>query len=95
MCYGYAKQVRALLGGGSLLRTITLDVGVGGLSRASCATGLEVAVSHVPGVERLMVDLAIERLAVTSTPTAPACRPSRKPSSAGLVQGDRHDGMGD
>jgi cation transport ATPase len=65
MCYGYAKQVRALSGGGSLMRTITLDVGGGGLSRASCAAGLEMAVSHVPGMERLTFDLAMERVAVT------------------------------
>jgi P-type Cu+ transporter len=44
---------------------ITVDVGVSGMSCASCVASLETALSRVPGVEHVSVNLATERVTVT------------------------------
>jgi P-type Cu+ transporter len=46
------------------MRSITVDIGVSGLSCASCLASVEAAVSRVPGVERVTVNLATERAMV-------------------------------
>jgi P-type Cu+ transporter len=43
----------------------TVDVGVSGMSCASCVASLEAALSRVPGAERANVNLATERATVT------------------------------
>ena len=66
------------------MRTITLAVAVGGLSCASCAAGLEAAVSHGPGMEGVTVDLAMERVAVTFDTDATSVHAIATSISAGL-----------
>ncbi len=47
------------------MKRTTLDIGIGGMSCASCVAHVEEALSHVPGVERASVNLATERATVT------------------------------
>ena len=42
-------------------RPMTADMGVGGMSCASCAASLEAALGRVPGVTQVSVNLATER----------------------------------
>jgi P-type Cu+ transporter len=65
--------------------SITLDVGVGGLSCGSCAASLEAAVSHVPGGERVTVDLVVARVTVTFDTDATSLPAIVKTVSAGVV----------
>jgi Cu+-exporting ATPase len=46
------------------MRPITVDLGISGMSCASCVTSLETALGRVPGVERVSVNLATERATV-------------------------------
>ncbi|MBI3326765.1 MAG: heavy metal translocating P-type ATPase, partial [Nitrospinae bacterium] len=47
------------------MKRTTLDVGIGGMSCASCVATLEEALGRVPGVEQVSVNLATERATVT------------------------------
>jgi P-type Cu+ transporter len=47
------------------MKSITVDLSVSGMSCASCVASLEAALSRVPGVERVSVNLATERATVT------------------------------
>src|SRR5687768_6112035 len=47
------------------MRQITVDLGVGGMSCASCVVSLEAALGQVPGVQRVSVNLATERATVS------------------------------
>jgi Cu+-exporting ATPase len=43
----------------------TVDIGIGGMSCASCVASLEAALSRVAGVQRVAVNLATERATIT------------------------------
>jgi Cu+-exporting ATPase len=47
------------------VRPMTVDMGVGGMSCASCVASLEAALGRVPGVVQVSVNLATERAAIT------------------------------
>lgn len=47
------------------MRHVTLDIGVGGMSCASCVASLEAALGRVPGVLDVNVNLATERATIT------------------------------
>ena len=47
------------------MRQVTVDIGVGGMSCASCVASLEAALGRVPGVADVNVNLATERATVT------------------------------
>jgi Cu+-exporting ATPase len=47
------------------VRPMTADMGVGGMSCASCVASLEAALGHVPGVADVNVNLATERATMT------------------------------
>jgi Cu+-exporting ATPase len=47
------------------MRHVTVDIGVGGMSCASCMASLEAALGRVPSVVHVSVNLATER--ATST----------------------------
>jgi P-type Cu+ transporter len=58
----------------------TVDVRVSGMTCASCVANLEAALSRVPGVERVAVNLATERATISFDADAtniPALRPGR------------------
>jgi Cu+-exporting ATPase len=46
------------------MRPIIVELGIGGMSCASCVMSLEAALGRVPGVERVSVNLATERATV-------------------------------
>src|SRR5688500_19854216 len=46
----------------------TVDIGVGGMSCASCVARLESALSRISGTERVAVNLATERATITYDP---------------------------
>jgi P-type Cu+ transporter len=47
------------------VRPMTVDMGVGGMSCASCVASLETALGRVPGVGHVSVNLAAERATIT------------------------------
>ncbi|MDQ3828507.1 MAG: heavy metal translocating P-type ATPase, partial [Candidatus Tectomicrobia bacterium] len=47
------------------MRHNTVDIGVSGMTCASCVASLESALSRVPGAERVSVNLATERATIT------------------------------
>src|SRR4029453_19385048 len=47
------------------MRPMTVDMGVGGMSCASCVASLETALGRVPGVAHVSVNLATERATIT------------------------------
>jgi Cu+-exporting ATPase len=46
------------------MRQVTVDIGVGGMSCASCVASLEAALRRVPGVAHVSVNLATERATI-------------------------------
>jgi P-type Cu+ transporter len=47
------------------VRPMTVDIGVGGMSCASCMASLETALAGVPGVAQVHVNLATELATIT------------------------------
>jgi hypothetical protein len=50
---------------GGAMRLMTVDMGVGGISCASCMATLETALGRVPGVASVSVNLATQRATMT------------------------------
>jgi hypothetical protein len=67
------------------MRAILLDVGVGGLSCASGAASLNAVVSRVPGMEGVMVGLAMDRINIPFVIDATSVQATVKAISAGVV----------
>src|SRR4051812_45367100 len=61
LCHGWMTGVKRR----NHVRPMTVDMGVGGMSCASCVASLETALGRVPGVAHVSVNLAAERAAIS------------------------------
>jgi cation transport ATPase len=58
----------AAVEGRTLMRQMTLEISIGGMSCASCVASLETALGRVPGVADVNVNLATERARIRYAP---------------------------